>query len=587
MKKQLTLLSLLFVSLAACANSAVQPVKNVNRLIKDIENLSDVEFIMEEGARIDERGGMKFRSFLTKVDYDEMLEKGYYDISYGMVYTPVTNRSLVGDLTLENIFSSQAVYTLDANDSSKILLNEVKVDKKLEYHRLVLEGSILDLPIENYDTEYMVTMYIKAYRFGMVSYQVAEQFDNDFSYVYLAQKSRDNIVLTPKQSEVIESVVSSYKASKGGHPMVNYLISIYKNGVLDHVDTNVGEFDTIINYTPNPISNMSVQGSRSHLSSPIYANERTNIIVHYLSNPEYSIVYYTPNANDEYVKSYEITGLNDKMYALITLTEEQIKLPEGTVYGDESIKDQLVLSTTDSILSGVNDGNLVLKVYYSLPITEKESMYITREGNDFILNTERGTAQSFGYKFFRKNVTTAVISVKVPKVLIDEGGSRPVGGITFTNGNVSEEAVLQRPAGSYISMDFGLHVRGLKSYNNLYTLKGRAPDISSWAAQSVYYYDQVNYDSSALINNQDRDLSIVLYEGLFYIYIDDQFINAFNPQNTNFFPTGFSQSDSYRFGIFIGCAAPIRTTITLLKEVYADDALSEIANNSRYSNIIS
>ena len=586
MKKQLVFFSLLVVSLASCGKSIDITPRPVNRLVKDIESLSDVEFVMEEGARIDEKGGMKYRSFLTKADYDEMLEKGYYDISYGMVYTPVTNRALVGDLTLENIFSSQAVYTLDANDTSKVLLKEAKVSKTVEYHRVVLEGSILDLPIENYDIEYMVTMYVKAYRFGMVSYQVAEQFDNDFSYVYLAQKSRDNIVLSPKQSEVIESVVSSYKASKGGHPMVNYFISIYKNGVFDHKETNQAEFDTVINHTPSQISNMSVQGSKSHLSSCVYANERTNIIVSYLSNPEYSIVYYTPNANDEYVKSYEITGLNAKMYALITLTDEQILLPEGTVYGDESIKDQLVLSRTDSVLSGINDGNLVLKVYYSLPITEKESMYMTREGNDFILNTERGTGQSFGYKFFRKNAKTAVISAKIPKVLIDEGGSRPVGGITFTNGNVSEEAVLQRPAGSYISMDFGLHVKGLKSYNNLYTLKGRAPDINSWAAQSIYYYDQVNYDSGPNINGQDRDLSIVLYEGLFYIYIDDQFISAFNPQNTNFFPAGFSQSDSYRFGIFIGCAAPIRTTITLLKEVYADDALSEINSNPRYSNII-
>ena len=585
MNRKLIFLSFLFVTLTSC-NRTFNGVKNENRLIKDFDSLSEMDFVMEEGARIDERGGMKYRSFLAKADYDEMLEKGYYDISFGMVYTPVTNRQLVGDLTLENIFSSQAVYTTNPNDNTKVLLKEVKASYKLEYHRLLLESSILDLPINDYDTEYMVTMYIKAYRFGMVSYAVTEQFDNDFSYVYLAQKSRDNIALTRAQKEVIENVVSAYKENKGGHPMVNYYVSIYKDGVFDHKEMREGEFDTVINHTPSQITDMSVQGSRSHLSSIIYANERTNIEVYYLSNPEYSIVYYTPDTNDVYVKSYEITGLNAKMYALITLTEEQIALPEGTVYGDESIKDQLVLSTTDSVLSGINDGNLVLKVYYSLPVSEKDCMYITREGSDFILNTERNSSQCFGYKFLRTWATTAVISVKVPKSLIDEGGSRPVGGITFTNGNVSTEPVLQRPAGSYISMDFGLHVKGLKSYNNLYTMKGRAADVNTWAAQSVYYYDQVNLDNAPKINDKDRILSIVLYNGLFYTYIDDQFIYAFSPTNTNFFPAGFSKTDTYRFGIFIGCFATIRTTVTLLKEVYASDAMTEINTNARYSNIV-
>ena len=585
MNKKIFYLPLLIFVLPCCSVNNAITRKNAPLLTKELDSLSEMEFVMEEGALIDEQGGMKFRSFIAKSDYDAMIEGGYYDISFGLVYTSSSNRNLIGDLSLENIFTTQSPYTLDKNNTSKILLNHVNATKKVEYNRVVLQGSILDIPIEKYDEEYMVTMYVQAYKFGMVSYAVAEQNNNDFSFVYLAQQSRDNIVLSDKQSEVIEKTISDYKDNKGGHPRTNYYLSTYIDGEFEKKESFTGEIDDSVEYEPTLKDGYSVQRNKSHLKSKIYANEKTELSVYYVSNPEYSIVYYTPNNSDTYVESYRIDGLSAKNYALINLSDEQILLPEGTIYGDDSIKDELSLNLSDSVLSGINDGNLVLKVYYSLPITEKDSMYILRDGNDFTLTAERGTSQSFGYKFFRKQSNTALISVKVPKELITDGGSNPIGGITLTNGNVTTEANVYRPEGSYISMDFGIGLRGLKSYNNLYTLKGRSADINTWGAQSIYYYDQVNYDNAPLINDKDRELTIALYDGYFYLYIDDVSIVKISPTNTSFFPAGFNSTDSFKFGIFVGCAARIGSKITLLEECYGESAIDIFKTNNRYQNI--
>ena len=445
MKKSIILIPVMAVILSACTMSV--PLKReINRLPTNLTSLSDMEFFMEQGAKISEDEGIMYRAFLNKNDYDEMLEQGYYDISFGLIFTTVENKETKGELNVENIFSSQAVYTLNKEETSKTYLEQRDVKKEVDYHRICLTANILDIKDEDLDKEFSATMYIKAFRFGMVNYAVARQDENDLSFVYLAQTSRNNVIISKKQQEIIDNVIARYKALKGENFNVNYKVEIYKDDVLDETLNLSAPFDSKVKYEPTPVTGMSFQVSRSKVEEMALANNKTVLKAYYLDDPEYSIVYYTTDAKDNYIESFRYDNLSAKRYALISLTDEQLPLPEGSVLADESLASEYALNRTDSVLMGVNDGTLILKVCYGIPVTERDTQYMSRNDETFTLTAARGTGQSFGYKFFRKYSKTAVLSARIPKEMVGLGGSVPVAGITFTNGNTLAEGNAYRPA---------------------------------------------------------------------------------------------------------------------------------------------
>jgi len=223
-----------------------------------------------------------------------------------------------------------------------------------------------------------------------------------------------------------------------------------------------------------------------------------------------------------------------------------------------------------------------------------------RSNGEYRLTKSLDNSVPYGYLMCGVFAKTAVVSVTVPKELIQLGGGQPTGGITFTNGTTLPEDNKQglRNPGDWVAMDVGLHVKGLKTSNNIdQHAYGRCAEINDAAQCKELYYDKtVNVATDPVfIDDKARDLTVVLVNDAFYVYIDDQFVTKFLPDTNSFFMPRddsnehnprFHVGDSYMFGIFMGSFASTTSRISTVKEVYEVDALEEIRTNPRYNNIV-
>ena len=160
--------------------------------------LDSVSFTMQNGASVrkDEPTGLRFRSLLSKEDYNKLTEnvgegKDYTSLTFGMLIAP-QDYAEKKELNEANVFGKNAVYTFDENDTDseklKILNlydNEMHETKDGE---MSFTGILTNVKSVNYNRRFVGVGYIKAVdKNGKAAYKFASANDNARSVIEVAQ----------------------------------------------------------------------------------------------------------------------------------------------------------------------------------------------------------------------------------------------------------------------------------------------------------------------------------------------------------------------------------------------------------------
>ena len=160
--------------------------------------LDSVSFTMQNGASVrkDEPTGLRFRSLLSKEDYNKLTEnvgegKDYTSLTFGMLIAP-QDYAEKKELNEANVFGENAVYTFDENDTDseklKILNlydNEMHETKDGE---MSFTGILTNVKSVNYNRRFVGVGYIKAVdKNGKAAYKFASANDNARSVIEVAQ----------------------------------------------------------------------------------------------------------------------------------------------------------------------------------------------------------------------------------------------------------------------------------------------------------------------------------------------------------------------------------------------------------------
>ena len=160
--------------------------------------LDSVSFTMQNGASVrkDEPTGLRFRSLLSKEDYNKLTEnvgegKDDTSLTFGMLIAP-QDYAEKKELNEANVFGKNAVYTFDENDTDseklKILNlydNEMHETKDGE---MSFTGILTNVKSVNYNRRFVGVGYIKAVdQSGNAFYKFATAKDNARSVIEVAQ----------------------------------------------------------------------------------------------------------------------------------------------------------------------------------------------------------------------------------------------------------------------------------------------------------------------------------------------------------------------------------------------------------------
>ena len=160
--------------------------------------LDSVSFTMQNGASVrkDEPTGLRFRSLLSKEDYNKLTEnvgegKDYTSLTFGMLIAP-QDYAEKKELNEANVFGENAVYTFDENDidSEKLKILNLYDNEMHETADGVMSftGILTNVKSVNYNRRFVGVGYIKAVdKNGKAAYKFASANDNARSVIEVAQ----------------------------------------------------------------------------------------------------------------------------------------------------------------------------------------------------------------------------------------------------------------------------------------------------------------------------------------------------------------------------------------------------------------
>jgi len=554
-----------------------------------VDEFYDCDFVMEESARLTADKDISYHGYLLRNSY-EKIKKFYTNITFSTVVYPTYYVEQYGKVNEETLFGSSAIYTTDPTDTTKVLLPNIESEVTLTGHNVEVVGNY-NIPLLGItDCEYTGLTLMSASLYGATVNRLATPNNNSISLISLAETSIDNYLLDADVLVAAKEIIDDYAQVTGD---VVYYVEKYFDDILLVKDKKTAKYGSEVSVSGTVIDGYTFLPLTSTTKGIVRAKEKLVLKLYYVSNPKYKISYYLMDADANYVLCKEINDLSSKYYEIITLTEEQKKLPSDIVLPVPGYKDDYVYSTEDSVVSGVNDGSLELKVCYK--VSSRIASYMQRKDGVYKLTKTRGNDVPYGYLMCGVFAKSAVFSVQVPTDLIKTGGGLPTGGITFTNGASLTAKEGFRNVGDWVAMDIGLHVKGLKTSNNIdNSMYARCAEVNDAAQCKELYYDKTDVTNPTYINDKARELTVALYNDAFYIYIDDVLVTRFLPDvNNHFFmpkdPTSkaarFHAGDSYMFGVFMGAGASTKVEINSVNELYGEDAVNEIKNNQRYKDI--
>ena len=160
--------------------------------------LDSVSFTMQNGASVrkDEPTGLRFRSLLSKEDYNRLTEnvgegKDYTSLTFGMLIAP-QDYAEKKELNEANVFGKNAVYTFDENDTDSEKLKILNLYDN-EMHEtpdgvMSFTGILTNVKSVNYNRRFVGVGYIKAVDKNVkAAYKFASANDNARSVIEVAQ----------------------------------------------------------------------------------------------------------------------------------------------------------------------------------------------------------------------------------------------------------------------------------------------------------------------------------------------------------------------------------------------------------------
>ena len=160
--------------------------------------LDSVSFTMQNGASVrkDEPTGLRFRSLLSKEDYNKLTEnvgegKDDTSLTFGMLIAP-QDYAEKKELNEANVFGKNAVYTFDENDTDSEKLKILNLYDN-EMHEtadgvMSFTGILTNVKSVNYNRKFVGVGYIKAVdKNGKAAYKFASANDNARSVIEVAQ----------------------------------------------------------------------------------------------------------------------------------------------------------------------------------------------------------------------------------------------------------------------------------------------------------------------------------------------------------------------------------------------------------------
>ena len=160
--------------------------------------LDSVSFTMQNGASVrkDEPTGLRFRSLLSKEDYNKLTEnvgegKDDTSLTFGMLIAP-QDYAEKKELNEANVFGENAVYTFDENDTDSEKLKILNIYDN-EMHEtadgvMSFTGILTNVKSVNYNRRFVGVGYIKAVdKNGKAAYKFASANDNARSVIEVAQ----------------------------------------------------------------------------------------------------------------------------------------------------------------------------------------------------------------------------------------------------------------------------------------------------------------------------------------------------------------------------------------------------------------
>ena len=160
--------------------------------------LDSVSFTMQNGASVrkEEPTGLRFRSLLSKEDYNKLTEnvgeeKDYASLTFGMLIAP-QDYAEKKELNEANVFGENTVYTFDENDTDSEKLKILNLYDN-EMHEtadgvMSFTGILTNVKSVNYNRRFVGVGYIKAVdQSGNAFYKFATAKDNARSVIEVAQ----------------------------------------------------------------------------------------------------------------------------------------------------------------------------------------------------------------------------------------------------------------------------------------------------------------------------------------------------------------------------------------------------------------
>ena len=205
--------------------------------------LDSVSFTMQNGASVrkDEPTGLRFRSLLSKEDYNKLTEnvgegKDDTSLTFGMLIAP-QDYAEKKELNEANVFGENAVYTFDENDTDSEKLKILNLYDN-EMHEtpdgvMSFTGILTNVKSVNYNRRFVGVGYIKAVdKNGKAAYKFASANDNARSVIEVAQAAIE------KGETDTDGVLADFTkyASLGG------IVSIVGNG--DKTPQNAVDYKT-------------------------------------------------------------------------------------------------------------------------------------------------------------------------------------------------------------------------------------------------------------------------------------------------------------------------------------------------------
>ncbi len=231
------------------------------------------------------------------------------------------------------------------------------------------------------------------------------------------------------------------------------------------------------------------------------------------------------------------------------------------------------------------DKEAIVKNYtVKAPEYGKESYGIIEDGESYFA-ADKLTGRTSAYKFF--DTRDATVAVLQAKVTVPDNAALPSNfgvGLTLTDGTVLAEDKVDtmdkvRKAGNYKSKEIGLSNLGLFCSSYLIGCKSRYPGV--WGGGTFSELQYTSNGDSLWSGTTERTLTVVLYNDVLYIWIDDTYILELSTTDTSYFDTDFTRSDGYRFGVFFLDTAGIDMRVEV-DETYGDVAAQLISDTPIY-----